>query len=192
MKHAILVAALGLAVAASVVASNAQTILTQEQIVKSLQGAQQKAALNPNDLRAMALQNIKDHPGENAPSYIPISGRLGNLRQFNVQIDFDFNSARIMPGSYEAIGAIADAMHTPYLMGQKFIIVGHTDARGGRKYNLDLSQRRADAVREALATTFRVPSQLLSSVGLGEESLADPAHPDAAVNRRVQLINIGF
>src|SRR6266700_2741305 len=36
-----------------------------------------------------------------------------------------------------------------------------------------------------------VNSGVLDAVGLGEEQLQDPRHPDAAVNRRVQLINIG-
>ena len=192
MKFAIPATVLSLAMLASVSAANAQTMLSEQQIVKSLQGVQKEATLDPNDLRAMALQNIERSPGANAPSGIPMSDLLANLRQFNVQIDFDFDSARIQPASYEAVGTIADAMHTPYLAGQKFIIVGHTDAKGAREYNLELSQKRADAVRTALVTTFMVPPELLFAVGVGEEYLADPTHPDAAVNRRVQLINIGF
>lgn len=47
-------------------------------------------------------------------------------------------------------------------------------------------------MREALVTTFRVPGEYLFAVGLGEEQLRDPANPDAAVNRRVQLINLGY
>lgn len=192
MKRNILLAGLGFALLWHLPPSSAQTAISQGQIVKFLQGTQEKATLDPNSLAAMALQNIKMHPGQDAPSYIPISGVLGSLRQFNVQIDFDYNSDRIMPRSYEAIGAIADALHTPYLMGQKFVIIGNTDAKGSREYNLGLSMRRANAVREALATTFRVPASQLYAVGLGEENPADPAQPDAAVNRRVQLINIGF
>ncbi len=87
---------------------------------------------------------------------------------------------------------MADALHTPYLFGQKFFVVGHTDAKGDREYNLKLSQRRADSIRDALITTFRVPPEMLEAVGLGEEQLRDPAHPDSEVNRRVQLINVGY
>lgn len=192
MRMKLSTTAVALAISASVSAASAQTMLTHQEIVNSLQGVQQEATLNPEELKAMALQNIERNPGENAPSGIPMSSLLGNLKQFNVQIDFDFDSARILPKSYEAIGTIADALHTPYLAEQKFLIIGHTDAKGARKYNLELSQRRADAVRNALVTTFMIEPHLLSAVGLGEEQMADPANPDAAVNRRVQLINIGF
>ena len=45
---------------------------------------------------------------------------------------------------------MADALYSPYLQGYKFLIVGHTDAKGTREYNLKLSQQRADAIRDAL------------------------------------------
>lgn len=172
--------------------AGAQNMLSTEQIVESLRGVEREATLNPEQLRDAALQNIKRNPGENAPKGVPMVNLMENLRQFNVEINFDFDSDRIKPDSFVAMGAIADALHTPYLLHQKFLIVGHTDARGTREYNLGLSQRRADAVREALVTTFRVPPESVQAVGLGEEDLRDPANPDAAVNRRVQLINTGF
>ena len=108
------------------------------------------------------------------------------------EITFDLNSARIRPESYETVGVIADALHTPYLQGQTFFIVGHTDATGPRDYNLELSIKRAQSVREALVTTFQVPGKYLQAVGLGEEQLRDPSKPDSGINRRVQLINVGY
>lgn len=170
----------------------AQTQLTRNEIVNSLQGAQQEVNLSADDLQRAALENIQKYPGANTPQNLPVADKLASLRQFNIEITFDFDSARIRPESYEAVGLIADALHTPYLQGQTFFIVGHTDAKGARDYNLDLSRRRAAAIRQALATTFQVPAQYLFAVGLGEEQLRDPANPDAAVNRRVQLINMGY
>lgn len=49
----------------------------------------------------------------------------------------------------------------------------------------------ADAIHEALVTTFRVPPANVEAVGLGEEQLRDSSHPDAAANRRVQIVTIG-
>ena len=172
--------------------AQAQTQLSRNEIVNSLQGAQTKAEINAADVRAQALQNIRQYPGDNATTSLPNSAQLAKLRQFNVEITFDFDSDRIRPESYETIGVIADALHTPYLWGQTFFVVGHTDAKGKREYNLELSQRRANAVREALVTTFFVPSEQLEAIGLGEEQLRDPSNPDGAINRRVQLINVGF
>lgn len=172
--------------------ASAQTALSRNQIVNSLQGAEAKATVSAQDLRAQALQNIKQYPNEDATTRLPMAAQLEKLRQFNVEITFDFDSARIRPASYETIGLIADALHTPYLLGQRFFVVGHTDAKGAREYNLELSQRRADAIREALVTTFRIPAESVEAVGLGEEQLRDPEDPYNPQNRRVQLINIGY
>jgi len=178
--------------AATCSAAAAQTKLSRNEIINSLQGAQQKVDVSADELQKAAIENIQKYPGANSPNTLPLADKLASLRQFNVEITFDFDSARIRPESYETVGLIADALHTPYLQGQTFFIVGHTDAKGAREYNLELSIKRAQAVRDALATTFRVPGQYLFAVGLGEEQLRDPANPDAAVNRRVQLINIGY
>ncbi|QDG75206.1 OmpA family protein [Labrenzia sp. PHM005] len=192
MKNLLFAGAAVCAFAFSAASATAQTELSRNQIINSLQGAQQKVEVSASDLQRAALENIQKYPGANSPQTIPMYQQLASLRQFVIEITFDFDSARIRPESYEAVGLIADALHTPYLQGQTFFIVGHTDAKGDRKYNLELSQRRAQAIREALVTTFQVPGSNLFAVGLGEEQLRDPANPEAAVNRRVQLINMGY
>lgn len=189
MKTKILVAA---ALAFLTVPALAQTTLSRNEIINSLQGVQSAGAqITADQIRQQALDNIRLHPGDNSTTDLPIEAQLAKLRQFIVEINFDFDSARIKPDSYETLGLMADALHTPYLFGNRFLVIGHTDAKGKREYNLELSQKRADAVAEALATTFYVPRQMLVPVGLGEEDLRDPADPYAAVNRRVQLINLG-
>ncbi|MHA7774821.1 OmpA family protein [Roseibium sp. M-1] len=176
----------------STTAAFSQTKLSRNEIINSLQGAQQEVDISADALQKAAIENIEKYPGANSPQSLPLADKLASLRQFNVEITFHFDSANIAPESYETVGLIADALHTPYLAGQTFFIVGHTDAKGTREYNLELSIKRAQAVREALVTTFRVPGDHLFAVGLGEEQLRDPAKPDAAVNRRVQLINLGY
>jgi hypothetical protein len=54
-----------------------------------------------------------------------------------------------------------------------------------------ISDRRADAIKQVLSTTFAVPADVLFAVGVGEEQPIDAAHPDASINRRVQIFNIG-
>jgi len=182
----------GSAVVMSASLAFAQTSLSRNEIINSLQGAQAEVEISADVLQQQAFEHIKKYPGDNSSEALPLAAQLAKLRQFNVEITFDFDSARIRPESYETIGVIADALHTPYLMGQTFFVVGHTDAKGAREYNLELSIKRAAAVRNALVTTFGVPAASLAAVGLGEEQLRDPAKPDAEINRRVQLINVGF
>jgi outer membrane protein OmpA-like peptidoglycan-associated protein len=116
--------------------------------------------------------------------------QLANFTQLVVDVEFEYNSTAIVPSSYRTLGAIADALHHPLLARYKFLVVGHTDATGGADYNLKLSLARSTAIRDALVTTFTVAPKRLFAVGVGEELPADPGHPDAAVNRRVQFINI--
>jgi len=187
-----LLAGAAAALLVSTTASFSQTKLSRNEIINSLQGAQQEVDISADALQKAAIDNIQKYPGANSPNSLPLADKLASLRQFNVEITFHFDSANIAPESYETVGLIADALHTPYLAGQTFFIVGHTDAKGTREYNLELSIKRAQAVREALVTTFQVPGEYLFAVGLGEEQLRDPANPDAAVNRRVQLINLGY
>ena len=172
--------------------ASAQTQLDRNEIINSLSGLPAAGhGVTAALLRQQALDNIAQHPGDDASTMLPLAAQLAKLRQFNVEIVFDFDSATIRPESYETIGLMADALHHPYLLQYRFLVIGHTDAKGDRTYNLNLSQKRAESIRDALTTTFRVDPARLDAVGLGEEELRDPANPFAQVNRRVQLINIG-
>jgi outer membrane protein OmpA-like peptidoglycan-associated protein len=69
-------------------------------------------------------------------------------------------------------------------------IVGHTDAAGSEEYNLELSARRAKAVRDYLMHHFGFPSQRFSVIGRGEtEPIADNDSVEGRYeNRRVEVI----
>jgi OOP family OmpA-OmpF porin len=170
----------------------AQTRLDSTEIVNSLQGLE---ALPPGFsvalLRRQARDSLADPLRADPNNREPLSDQLGKLAQFTVAVEFDFGKARIRPQSYRTVGVIADSLYHPYLLGYRFLIVGHTDALGGRASNLGLSQRRADAIRDALINPFGIDPRRIEAVGLGEEQLLNRRDPKAAENRRVQLINIG-
>jgi len=184
------IAAVILAVAATVAV--ADTRLNSGQIATSLAAVSNTGRLDLTaaQMRQAVLDNIRNYPGAVTPHPLTFP-QLANLAQFTVEIDFDFNSAAIRPQSYRDVGAIADALHNPVLLGYGFLVIGHTDSVGGRKYNVGLSQRRAEAIVAALVNPFGVNPAVLQPVGMGEEQLRDPAHPTSGVNRRVQLINVG-
>lgn len=72
-----------------------------------------------------------------------------------------------------------------------FIIEGHTDSFGGEAYNLDLSRRRADAVRDWLVDTLKLTSDRLVTRGIGKgRPIADPSGTveEQALNRRVEIV----
>ncbi len=103
-------------------------------------------------------------------------------------IYFDFASDKIKPESEPVLREIADALkHNPTW---KLRVEGHTDNIGGDEYNLDLSQRRAEAVKSALVTRYHIASERLTPKGFGatrpketNDTLAGRAR-----NRRVELV----
>ena len=72
-----------------------------------------------------------------------------------------------------------------------FLIEGHTDKKGTRAYNDELSKRRAEAVKEYLVRETGVSPDRLQTVGKGFSEPANPKNPYAAENRRVVVVNLG-
>jgi OmpA-OmpF porin, OOP family len=120
----------------------------------------------------------------------PIAPELRDFPTFNVAIHFDVDTPIILPESYETVGRIADALVNAPLLPFSFLIVGHSDSTGRREANVILSQRRADALREVLANTFKISAKRIQSLGVGEEQFIDQAHPTSPVNLQIQILTI--
>jgi len=101
---------------------------------------------------------------------------------------FDSGSANIQPQSMGIIRQISQVLKQE--TGMKLNIIGHTDADGSNESNLSLSQKRAQAVKEALVSVYGISSDRLSSEGKGEsEPVGDNNTTDGkAQNRRVEFI----
>jgi outer membrane protein OmpA-like peptidoglycan-associated protein len=102
-------------------------------------------------------------------------------------IFFDQDSAVVSENYRVALQQIADALTKD--PEASAILEGHTDDVGPESYNIDLSSRRAIAVRETLINEFNVPSTQLTAIGSGS---AAPVQPNSnaegrAVNRRVSV-----
>ena len=108
----------------------------------------------------------------------------------DLEITFDYNSADISQKSMASVQALGRALTSPDLKGSTFIVAGHTDAAGGEAYNQDLSERRADSIKQYLVTKYNISGPDLVTVGYGKSKLKDSANPLAEVNRRVQVVNM--
>jgi len=104
-----------------------------------------------------------------------------------LQIQFEFDSVEIKPPSVVTIERLAQALITNQAGNKPIMIEGHTDAIGPEHYNLDLSKRRAQSIREYLINIYKIAPERLFVSGLGESELLTPGSPSAAVNRRVQV-----
>jgi OOP family OmpA-OmpF porin len=170
--------------------AHAQTVAPVENLVSALGGLDAAPDLDVAALRQQALDRIKAKADPVPLKRPPIAPQLLKLPQFSIEVQFDPDSPVIRPDSYRTLGRIADALQNPALLAYGFLIVGHTESGGRRDNNLTLSQRRADAVRDVLVTTFKVSSKRLQAVGLGEEQLRDAARPAAPANQRIQVISV--
>lgn len=102
-------------------------------------------------------------------------------------VEFDFDQATLRPES-AAILSEADSVlgrHPDW----KVSIEGHTDSRGGARYNQRLSERRAAAVRSALMNSYHVDPGRLTSKGFGATRpvASNDTDEGRARNRRVEL-----
>jgi OOP family OmpA-OmpF porin len=101
-------------------------------------------------------------------------------------VTFELNSANLTAGSRPILDEVAaDLKKYPRLIVE---LQGHTDSSGADAYNLQLSQRRADSVREYLISQG-VPASQLVARGYGETQPAADNKTDAgrAQNRRVEM-----
>lgn len=113
-------------------------------------------------------------------------GETGRIALYG--ITFDTDSATIRPESAATLAEIAAflAAH-PDL---QVVIVGHTDNQGALEYNLGLSHRRAEAVRNALARDFAInPARMLfAGAGFLAPVALNTTEEGRALNRRVEII----
>jgi OOP family OmpA-OmpF porin len=103
-------------------------------------------------------------------------------------IYFDTGKSVIKQESDETIKEIAALLKTNASM--HVYIVGHTDNVGNLKDNMELSQKRAEAVVNELITKYKIPSTNLEAGGVGP--LAPVATNDTEegkeLNRRVEIV----
>ena len=108
----------------------------------------------------------------------------------DLEINFDYNSASVSPQAEPQLHSLGKALTSGELTGAVFMLGGHTDAKGPDGYNQNLSERRAETVKKFLMETYKIPAENLVSAGYGETDLKNKADPNAAENRRVQVVNM--
>jgi outer membrane protein OmpA-like peptidoglycan-associated protein len=108
----------------------------------------------------------------------------------DLEVTFEYNSAVVGPQAVPPLVTLGRALADADLKGATFLIAGHTDAKGSDSFNQALSERRAEAVKGFLVEQFKLPPDHLLAIGHGKEQLKDKADPFAAVNRRVQVVNM--
>jgi outer membrane protein OmpA-like peptidoglycan-associated protein len=152
-----------------------------EEIVKALTPT---GVMGPS--RGIRVANPGSEPA--APS-----GPAGAAPSVNLSVQFQSGSADLTAAAMQTLNQLGQALSQPALASYRFRIEGHTDTVGTAAANKELSDRRAAAVLDYLATNFKVDRSRLEAVGMGEEGLLVPT-PDQTSeprNRRVAVVNLG-
>ena len=103
-----------------------------------------------------------------------------------LNVEFDTGKAIVKPAYYKEIEGVADIMKKyPEL---NIVIEGHTDNMGEEKYNLNLSQKRTEAIKEVMVKKFKIESARITPKGFGySKPIADNSTKEGRKsNRRVE------
>jgi len=103
---------------------------------------------------------------------------------------FDFNQASLKPGAKEKLAKVSGILLAYPTLHMN--VEGHTDSVGTDEYNLKLSQRRADAVRDYL-TSNGINAANVQAVGLGKDGpvASNDTPAGRQQNRRVEMVVSG-
>jgi outer membrane protein OmpA-like peptidoglycan-associated protein len=146
-------------------------VMTEQQI---------EQALHPATTRSLTFGSrglTRRDAAETAPS-------------INLNIPFEYNSSALQPQASAQLKQLESAFVSDALRNDRFVVAGHTDAKGSPQYNKQLSLRRAETVKSFLVTNGIAASRL-STVGYGSEQPLKADQPEDAANRRVEIRDLG-
>jgi peptidoglycan-associated lipoprotein len=190
---------------ASQAAANAQAAAQQRDLAKQAQSnseaeaqlARQQAAAEQQKAD-QATQQAEEYRQEREAALAQLQQALGQIAETrrtamglvmtldSKSIRFDFDKANIKPEYREILNRIAGIMMT--LKGYTIAVYGYTDDIGTQTYNLQLSHRRAEAVRDFLVQAGISPT-IMSTKGFGKSDPRVPGDSEQAraANRRVEI-----
>jgi OmpA-OmpF porin, OOP family len=120
---------------------------------------------------------------------------LDNYKQMaDVTVNFGFDKAILTKDDQAQLDSFAAQLGSA--KGYILEVTGGTDSTGPAQYNYDLSQRRADAVVQYLASKYSIPARRFYLIGIGKDQEVAPntTREGRQKNRRVEvqmLTNMG-
>ena len=139
-----------------------------------------QAADAANELATKASTGVETLTNQvvNLDNYRPVA---------ETSVHFGFDKADLTKKAKEALDKLA--AEVPNTKGYILALEGNTDSVGDANYNYQLSQRRAQAVIQYLATEHSIPAHKIYVIGLGKDKPAakNNTSEGRAENRRVEV-----
>jgi OOP family OmpA-OmpF porin len=101
---------------------------------------------------------------------------------------FDFDKADVKSKYHDELKRVSDYMKAyPW---EKAVLEGHTDSKGTDEYNMKLSQRRVDNIKNYLVNKLGISADRLTAIGYGESRpiATNDTEEGRQLNRRVQAV----
>ena len=120
-------------------------------------------------------------------------GLQPGLATIAVTVHFAFDSSEILPQAEVNLRSLGQALQSPQLAAYQIRIEGHTDSTGPAAYNVGLSHRQANSVKEYLVQHFDIDAERLLTDGRGEDEpiISNDTRDGRRKNRRAEFINLG-
>ena len=194
-----------LAQQASQAAANAQTAAQQRDLAKQAQASSEAQAELARDQAAaeqqkadQAIQQAEQYRWEREAELTQLQQALGQIAETrrtamglvmtldSKSVRFDFDKSDIKPEYRDTLNRIAGILMT--LKGYTINVYGYTDDVGTQPYNLQLSERRAEAVRNFLVQAGIAPT-IMNTKGFGKSDprVSGTGEQARAANRRVEI-----
>ncbi|MCU1321363.1 MAG: OmpA/MotB domain protein [Acidobacteriaceae bacterium] len=154
-----------------------------------------QSAASSADQHAMAAGQAAQTAGQSAQEAYnrvdSLSGVVANLDNYkslaDVNVTFAFDKAVLTAADKKQLDELAGSLQSA--KGYILEVTGGTDSTGDATYNYQLSQRRADAVVNYLASKYNIPPHKFYLVGIGKDQqvASDRTAAGRAQNRRVEI-----
>lgn len=162
---------------ACIYAISGATDQTSRELVKAM------ASLNECSM-VIPFDKLFDHPGYTTGALYRVIDEVVEVAAAD-GIFFDFDKADIKPEYHEKMQNLGKVMvEDPKA---RLVLAGYTDGKGSEGYNIELSKKRAEAVRDYLLTNFKIDKDRITLHWYGKaDPIASNQTPEGrAANRRV-------
>ena len=138
-------------------------------------------------VRSLTAPAVSTRGFEVAAKVAAGSEASGGGQRITLDIRFASDSDQLTPAAQAQLAQLGNALSSPELVHNRFLIAGHTSATGSAEHNQKLSEARARSVRSYLLERFHIAPGRIEATGYGSSRPLPNFPPGALQQRRVEI-----